>query len=173
MTVGVTGLPSPDPLMAEAKRRARKRQVLVAGLLALIAGGVVAGLFGSRSPGGPNAASSVAAGTASKGLGLVEAKGTAFPLRTLVLTLRSGRRLTVSDVKVTENGGSVVDPILVPASKASEDRMLSTKVYLLQYRSLAGPDKTIRVRVKVEGAGTAVLGYTSPALRWLRVAPSG
>jgi hypothetical protein len=103
---------------------------------------------------------------------LVEAKGPAFPVRTLVLILRRGRRLTVSGVKVTVNGGSVVDPTLVPAITAS-DRMPSTKEYLLQYKSVAPPGKTIRVQVKVEGAGTAVLGYTSPALPRLRAAPSG
>ena len=174
MTLRVLRLPfSLDPLMAEAKRRARQRRLLVAVLLALIVGGVVGGLFASRSPGGPNAASSVASGAASRGVGLVEAKGPAFPVRTLVLTLRNGRRLTVSDIKVTENGGSIVDPTLVPVSTASEDRMLSTKEYLLQYKSLAPPDKTIRVQVSVEGAGAAVLGYTSPALPRLRAAPPG
>jgi tight adherence protein B len=42
-------------------------------------------------------------------------------------------------------------------------RILSNQ-YLLQYKSLAGPDKTIRVQAKVSGAGTAAAGYTTPAL---------
>jgi len=64
------------------------------------------------------AAANVAAG-ASSGLRLVEAKGPPFPVRTLVLSLPSGRKLTIHDVTVTENGSSVVDPTLVPASEAS------------------------------------------------------
>jgi tight adherence protein B len=50
---------------------------------------------------------------------VVEAKGPAFPVRTLVLSLPTGQRLTGSDVQVTENGGSVAAPTLVPASAAS------------------------------------------------------
>jgi hypothetical protein len=110
-----------DPLMAEAKRRARQRRLLVAGALALIVAGVVGVVFASRSPGGPGAVSSTAAGAASgRGrVGLVEAKGPTFPVRTFVLALRHERRLTVGDIEVTENGGSVVDPTLIPASQAS------------------------------------------------------
>jgi hypothetical protein len=55
MTVRVPRLPfSVDPLMAEAKRRARQRRALIAGavlLLAAVAGGLTLAL---RSPGGPN-----------------------------------------------------------------------------------------------------------------------
>jgi hypothetical protein len=165
--------------MAEAKRRARQRRLLVAGALALIVAGVVGVVFASRSPGGPGAVSSTAAGAASgRGrVGLVEAKGPTFPVRTFVLALRHERRLTVGDIEVTENGGSVVDPTLIPASQASipasqasQDRILSNE-YLLQYKSPFGPDKTIRVQVKVQGAGTAVTVYTSPALR-LPAAPT-
>lgn len=155
-----------DPLMAEAKRRTRQRRLLIAGVLALIAAGVIGGMFASRSSRPPESARAEAfAGRApSAAVGLVEAKGPAFPVRTFVLTLRNDRRLTVGDVKVTENGGAVVDPTLIPASQASEGRSRPNE-YLLQYKSLTGPDKTIRVQVKVRGAGTAVGGYTSPALR--------
>jgi tight adherence protein B len=62
--------------------------------------------------------SSGAAATDS-GVGLVEAQGPAFPVRTYVVTLPTGRGLTIHGVHVTENGGPVVDPTLVPASKAS------------------------------------------------------
>lgn len=153
-----------DPLMAEAKRRARQRRLLISAALALIAAGVVGGLSASRWSGGPGAASNTAAGAASGSVGLVEAKGPAFPVRTFVLTLRHDRRLTVGDVKVTENGASVFDQTLIRAGQASENRMPSNE-YLLRYKSPTGPDKTIRVQVNVKGAGTAVGGYTSPALR--------
>jgi tight adherence protein B len=51
---------------------------------------------------------------------IVEAKGPAFPVRTFVLVLPTDRKLTVSGVQVTENGGAVADPTLVPASEASK-----------------------------------------------------
>jgi len=63
------------------------------------------------------AASAASAG--GSGLRLVEAKGPPFPVRTLVLSLPSGRKLTAQDVSITENGTSVVDTTLVPASEAS------------------------------------------------------
>jgi tight adherence protein B len=60
-----------------------------------------------------------AAGATPSGVRVVEAKGPAFPTRTYVLTLPSGRGLTTHDVKVTENGKAVLDPSLVPAARAS------------------------------------------------------
>jgi tight adherence protein B len=36
--------------------------------------------------------------------------------------------------------------------------------YLLRYRSFAGPDERIRVRVSVDGVGSAVTGYVTPPL---------
>jgi tight adherence protein B len=36
--------------------------------------------------------------------------------------------------------------------------------YLLQYKSQAGPDRRIRVKVQVNGLGRATTGYTTPAL---------
>jgi tight adherence protein B len=62
-----------------------------------------------------------AAGAAPAGARLVEAKGPAFPVRTFVLTLPNDRKLTVGDVRVTENGGPVVHPTLTPASQASAE----------------------------------------------------
>ena len=56
---------------------------------------------------------------ASSGLRIVEAKGPAFPERTYVLTLPGNLRLSVGDVKVTENGNAVAEESLVPASEAS------------------------------------------------------
>jgi tight adherence protein B len=51
---------------------------------------------------------------------LVEAKGPAFPVRTYVLSLPSGRGLTLHDVRVTENGTNVLGATLVPAAQASK-----------------------------------------------------
>jgi tight adherence protein B len=65
------------------------------------------------------AGSTAAAGTQS-GVRVVEAKGPAFPVRTYVLSLPNARRLTLRNVSVTENGASVVNPTLVPASRASK-----------------------------------------------------
>jgi tight adherence protein B len=56
----------------------------------------------------------------SSGPRVIEAKGPAFPVRSFVLTLPRDRKLTIHDVSVTENGDSVVDPTLVPASRASK-----------------------------------------------------
>jgi hypothetical protein len=159
MTEHASHLPfSIEALVAEAKRRARQRRLLVAGVLVLIVAGVIGGLFGSRFLGAPGAGNSGAAG----GVSLVLAKGPAFPMRTFVLILRHDHGLTVGDVKVTENGGSVLDPTLSPAIEASGDGV-SSKEYLLQYKSLAESDKTIRVQVSVKDAGTAVSFYLSPA----------
>jgi tight adherence protein B len=65
-------------------------------------------------------AATAAAGSSSGGLSVVEAKGPAFPARTYVLSLPSPRKLTTRAVTVTENGNSVLDPTLVPASQASK-----------------------------------------------------
>lgn len=64
------------------------------------------------------AATAVAA-TASSGLAVAEAKGPGFPVRTFVLSLPTDRQLTRNDVHVTENGATVVDQTVVPASQAS------------------------------------------------------
>lgn len=57
---------------------------------------------------------------ASSGLRVVEAKGPAFPVRTDVLTLPTGRKLAIRDIHVTENGRPIAEPTLVPASEAAK-----------------------------------------------------
>jgi tight adherence protein B len=61
-----------------------------------------------------------AGAAAPSGLRVVEAKGPAFPVRTYVLSLSKGQPLTTRDVQVKENGSSVIQQTLVPASKASK-----------------------------------------------------
>jgi tight adherence protein B len=58
------------------------------------------------------------AGSAAVGshVDLTEAGGVKFPERAFVISLSNGRALTAGDVQVTENGNSVVDETLVPAS---------------------------------------------------------
>src|SRR6185312_1235213 len=58
---------------------------------------------------------------ASSGLNVTEAKGPAFPVRTYVVSLPTGRKLTIHAVSVTENGKSVVEPTFVPASEATKE----------------------------------------------------
>lgn len=53
------------------------------------------------------------------GVKVVEANGPAFPVRTYVVSLPTGRQLTIHGVHVTENGGPVVDLTVTPASQAS------------------------------------------------------
>jgi tight adherence protein B len=65
-------------------------------------------------------ATSVAAGAPTGGLRVIQAKGPAFPVRTYVVTLPTGRKLSTSNVNVTENGTPVLNPSLVPASQASK-----------------------------------------------------
>ncbi len=60
------------------------------------------------------------AGSSPGGPTLIEAKGPAFPIETYVLQLPSAHGLTIHDVGLTENGGSVLSPSLVPASQASK-----------------------------------------------------
>lgn len=79
-----------------------KRAVLIA---AVVAAGVLVATVNAADSSGPR---------------VIEAKGPAFPVRSFVLTLPRDRKLTIHDVSVTENGDSVVDPTLVPASRASK-----------------------------------------------------
>jgi tight adherence protein B len=58
------------------------------------------------------------AAAATDGLQLTEAGGATFPERSFVLSLPSSRSLTPDSVAVTENGQSVVDVTLAPASAA-------------------------------------------------------
>jgi tight adherence protein B len=47
-----------------------------------------------------------------------------------------------------------------------------SREYLVRYKSLAGPGKKIRVRIRVEGfSGSSVSGYTTPALPLKRTPP--
>jgi tight adherence protein B len=59
------------------------------------------------------------ADAASK-VGVVEVKGPDFPVKTYSVSLPSDLPLSAGSVQVTENGRSVVDTRLVPASKASQ-----------------------------------------------------
>jgi tight adherence protein B len=63
-------------------------------------------------------AGAATAAAAPSGLSVIEAKGPDFPVRSYVLTLPSGRKLSVDDVKVTENGSAVAEPSLIPESQA-------------------------------------------------------
>ena len=62
------------------------------------------------------AVTATTASASSGGLRVVEAKGPAFPVRTYVLTLPQGRKLSIQGVSVKENGSAVAQPSLVPAS---------------------------------------------------------
>ena len=79
--------------------------------LALVAAVLVAGVL---------AAMASAAGPSQKPT-LIEGKGPPYPVKTYVLQLPSGQSLTVRNVDVTENGGPVLSPTLVPASHASKE----------------------------------------------------
>jgi tight adherence protein B len=65
------------------------------------------------------AALSGAAAAADSGVRVVEAKGPPFPVRTFVVSLPTGRGLTIHGIHVTENGNAVAEPTLIPASQAS------------------------------------------------------
>jgi tight adherence protein B len=99
--------------------------------------GVLAGTAGARSTGG---------------VSLVEAKGPAYPVRTYVLTLPKDQKLTIHDVSVTENGGSVLDPTLVPASRANAKTF---GVVLVLDTSYSMTGKPIAAAVKAEQAFAA------------------
>ena len=77
--------------------------------------GVIAGLCAAAAllPLGASAAG-------SRPLQLTEAAGAKFPVRAFVIGLPDARRLTADDVSVSENGQSVIDLTLVPASKAAK-----------------------------------------------------
>jgi tight adherence protein B len=83
---------------------------------------------------------------------VTEAKGPAFPVRTYVLTLPKDRKLTIQDVNVKENGGSVAEPTLVPASRASKK---SFGVVLVLDASYSMTGKPIAAAVAAEQAFAA------------------
>src|SRR5262249_43370905 len=66
------------------------------------------------------AASITGGASATGGVSLTEAKGSAFPTRSFVLSLPTSRELTAGDVTVTENGHSVADVSLVSAAQATK-----------------------------------------------------
>ena len=80
-----------------------RRAALLAAVAAVAS--VLASTAGAADPSGPR---------------VVEAKGPAFPVRTYVLTLPKGQKLSIHDVNITENGRPVVAPTLVPASEAAK-----------------------------------------------------
>ncbi|HKD93815.1 MAG TPA: type II secretion system F family protein [Gaiellaceae bacterium] len=102
------------------------------------------------------AVASVLAGSAgaanSSGVRVVEAKGPAFPVRTFVITLPSDRKLTIHGVTVTENGSSVLDPTLVPASQADKKTFGTVLVRDTSY-SMSG--KPIAAAIAAEKAFAA------------------
>jgi tight adherence protein B len=89
------------------------------------------------------AATGVLAGTAgaadTPGVKVIEAKGPAFPTRTFVVTLPNDRKLTIHDVRVTENGDPVLDPTLIPASKAGKKTFGSVLVLDASYSMTGKP----------------------------------
>lgn len=97
--------------------------------LALVAASVVAGVV---------AVTASAAGPAQNPT-LLEAKGPAFPVKTYVLQLPSGKSLTVHAVDVTENGGPVLKPTLVPASQAAKEKFGSVLVLDTSYSMFGKP----------------------------------
>jgi tight adherence protein B len=94
-------------------------------------------------------AGTAAAAGPSQGLRLIQAKGPAFPVQTYVLQLPSGRTLTIHDVRVTENRSPVLDPTLVPASKASKKTF---GVVLLRDTSYSMTGKPIAAATAAEQA---------------------
>jgi tight adherence protein B len=95
---------------------------------ALIVAVVVAVLVGSAT-----------AARASSGLNVTEAKGPAFPVRTYVVSLPTGRKLTIRGVGVTENGNPVVEPTVVPASEASKETFGTVLVLDASYSMTGEP----------------------------------
>jgi tight adherence protein B len=93
-----------------------------------------------------------AAGASTGGLSVGEVKGPAFPVRTYVLTLPSDRKLTTGDVRVTENGSSVANETVVPASRANKQTFGACLVLDTSY-SMSG--KPIEAAVKAEQAFAA------------------
>ena len=86
-------------------------------------------------------------GTAHSGLRVIQAKGPGFPTRTYVVSLPSGKGLTIHDVNVTENGNAVLDPTLVPASEASKKTF---GVVLVLDTSFSMKGKPIEAAIKAE-----------------------
>ena len=82
-----------------------RRLLTLALLAATLGGGAVAGSAGAAI---------------STGVRVTPAGGAKFPVRAFVLSLPSERSLTTADVTVKENGQSVAEPKLLPASQADQ-----------------------------------------------------
>ena len=80
----------------------KRLPLIVAAALALLAGTATA-----------------AAGAVAPALHVAPVKGLPFPVRTYVISLPSSQKLSTGDVSVTENRQPVVDPTVVPASRAA------------------------------------------------------
>ena len=88
------------------------------------------------------AALATGVGTATaipSGPSVVEAKGPAFPVRSYVLSLPSGRKLSAHDVRVTENGNPVVEESLIPESQASKSAFGVVLVRDTSYSMIGAP----------------------------------
>ena len=84
------------------------------------------------------AAASLAGGaSATGGVSLTEAKGSAFPNRSFILSLPTSRSLTAGDVNVTENGNSVTDVSLLSAAEANK-RAFGVVLVIDASESMAG-----------------------------------
>jgi tight adherence protein B len=86
---------------------------------------------------------------ASSGLSLVEAKGPAYPVKTYVISLPTGEKLTLRNVNVTENRGPVLKPTLVPASQASTETFGAVLVLDASYSMTGAP---LAAAIKAEQA---------------------
>lgn len=101
-------------------------------------------------------AAAATAAHASPGLSAVEAKGPAFPVRTYVITLPNGRKLTVHDVNVKENGSPVAKPSLLPASQAAP-KTFGTVLVLDSSYSMTGKPLAAAI-----AAAQAFVGQANP-----------
>lgn len=136
------GLPvSLDPLIAEAKRRTRRRRVWIAASLILI-GGIAAAAVSMGTPGGPESSGG------GPGLrGLLSQVRSSFGDRRLLSASLSGRTLTVRVAAPNE-------PSSVRAT--FEAQMLATALHDAQVVAGHTPINAVRF---VDARGKAILGY--------------
>jgi tight adherence protein B len=85
------------------------------------------------------AGTAMGAGSSSGKPTLIEAKGSAFPVRSYLLKLPSSQRLTVNDVTVTENANPVLNTTLIPASHASNKTLGVVLVVDTSYSMTGAP----------------------------------
>jgi tight adherence protein B len=113
-----------------------KRVALLAAVA--LAAGAVVGISGAAAD--------------SSGVRVIEAKGPPYPVRTYVISLPTGRKLTLGGVHVTENGEPPVDTTLTPASQASKKTF---GVVLVRDTSFSMAGKPIVAAIAAEQAFTA------------------